>query len=744
MIEDREMRELFRVESDQHLQQLDLGLLRLEKEPDDRALVEDLFREAHSLKGASRMLGLVAVETLTHRFEEILGKARNGELVLRGDIIDPMYRYVDAIRRLVREAVTGEKAGVAVGSLLSLLRPETLRSGPDTAERSARELSRDEEGAADGASASVSTEGERRETERDDPVPALLEPLVIETVRVETHKLDLVMDQAAELAVVKQRVTRRCLDVEALIERWECLARQALPGGEEGEEPRREFSAALARLRGELLEDASRLAAAAGEVGASALSMRLLPLSNVFNLFPRLVRDLAREQGKEARLVILGGETEVDKRILEEIKAPLTHVIRNAVGHGIERGEKRVLQGKGAAGTITLSGARRGASIVIEVADDGGGLDTEAIREAAATCGKWHGEALAAMSTTEIQRLIFSPGLSTTSFVTDLSGRGVGLDVVRCNVERLKGEVAVSSTPGEGCRITITLPVTLATVRVLVVRAEGVEYALPVEYVVKTYRLRKEGIFTIDGRPAAIFGERTISVASLAELLPCRRRDFAAPAGQGEAAGERDTCVIVRVSEEPFALLVDELLEEQEVVIKPQCVLLEHVHGTAGATILDSGTVCMILHPPDLLQALRSRPAPAPPQRQETGTAPASKKRVLVAEDSLTTRTQLKRILDGAGYEVVTAVDGVDALAKLAGRPFDALVTDVTMPRMDGLALTAKVRQNANFKELPVILVTMLVSEDDKRKGLEAGANAYITKPAFEQKLLLDTLRRLA
>jgi two-component system chemotaxis sensor kinase CheA len=276
--------------------------------------------------------------------------------------------------------------------------------------------------------------------------------------------------------------------------------------------------------------------------------------------------------------------------------------------------------------------------------------------------------------------------------------------------------------------------------------AGGVKYALPVEYVLKSYPVRKSELFTIEGREAIVFEDKALSVARLSDLLHIRRTDFVMKNGGAEPdvthrGDEMVPCIIVAVGEEKLGLLIDELLDEQEIVLKPQSILLKHVRDISGTTILGTGEVCMVLNPHDLIRSLRKQGVQI--AVKTTAEEMERKKIILMAEDSMTTRIQMKRILEGAGYEVVAAMDGMDAFTKLGVRPFDALVSDILMPNMDGLTLTAKVRQDKKYKELPIILVTSLASEEDKRKGVEAGANAYITKPAFDQKMLLDTLRRL-
>ena len=753
MIEDLEMRELFRIESGEHLQSLEDGLLRLEKEPGDAAILEELFREAHSLKGASKMLGLKAIEAIAHRFEDLLGGAKSGKSPLTPQAINAMYRCLDSIAKLAEEAFTGKASGIDVAELLSLLNRDKENAKKKNDKKKEEETESDgevegrppEESAAQPESAEPPHPGTP-----PPPPPARHEPFRIDTIRVETRKLDLLMTHAGELTVAKLRVARRCADMEELLDRWERIA-SALRGkeqhGHELELWAGEFSSRLDRVKRAVSDDSSRLESVAGAVEEAILEVRLLPLSTIFNTLPRMVRDLSLECSKSVRMVIEGGETSADKRVLEEMKAPLLHIVRNAVDHGIEPPEERERLGKPQIGTILLRAYRTAENVVVEVHDDGRGLDADAIRRAARKCGSRREEELAGMSPDQVRGLIFDSGLSTTPFISDLSGRGVGLDVVRTNVERLKGGVTVASTPGEGCTLRVTLPLTLATGRVLIVAARGVNYALPVEYVRKSYQLAGSTIFSIEGRNAVNFEGETVAVARLSDLLKFHRTDFLpqqeAPAGSEERRGEtRIPCLIISTGGgRLFGLLVDELLDEQEIVLKPQSRLLKHVPGISGATILGTGEVCMILNPPELARALRQEGAGL-----ARAAAPAEHERkqvVLVAEDSLTTRTQMKRILEGNGYEVATAVDGLDALSKLGSRGFDALVSDISMPNMDGLTLTRKVRQNKKYGELPIVLVTMLSSDEDKRRGMEAGANAYITKPAFEQKLLLETLRRL-
>jgi two-component system, chemotaxis family, sensor kinase CheA len=324
--------------------------------------------------------------------------------------------------------------------------------------------------------------------------------------------------------------------------------------------------------------------------------------------------------------------------------------------------------------------------------------------------------------------------------VTDISGRGVGMEVVRANIERLKGTIHLDASPGAGCMVRIQLPLTLATARMLVVGLGEQNYSIPVELVRSTLLVAPSDIRPVEGRETILFEGRPISVAPLSDLLELP----ATPAEETNGAAKRPAaspCVIIDTDDETFGLVVDTLVDEQEVVLKPDSPILRRVRNVAGSTILGSGRVCVILNPHDLLRSMRRRKLIAPLLHEAE--APRRKRSILLVEDSITTRTQVKRILEGAGYEVVPAVDGVDGLSKLGTRSFDAVISDVQMPNMDGLSLTARIRQEKRYNDLPVILMTSLAQEEDRRRGIEVGASAYLTKPTFDQNVLLDTLRRL-
>lgn len=847
MIEDEELRGIFKVASEEHVQHLESGLLHLESHPNDRTKLEYLLREAHSLKGDANMLGVRDVGTLAHQMEELLGSVKRGTLVLSSEVSDRLYHGLDAIRKLIHESVTGEASGVNTFQVLAHLMGAPQQTTPTTPTAAASEdatleppdsaatepeaITSETEAIAPspppsnelptlelsttatlsdtpatsaeliappassltparlkGDAESVATTATNGHTTPTagtiavvtpteptypsspiteplaDPRSAIAEPNAannyrIETIRVETQKLDALMTQAGELAVTKIRIAHRLAEVEALTSLWEEWSRDlsvnrfTLNSNEHNDSKNKQVQAfyhrteerldrlglLVHRLRSAAYEDTARLDVVTNELEEGIRTLRLLPLSTIFQLFPRMVRDLAKEQGKEINLVIEGGDTCADKRILEEMKDPLMHMLRNAIDHGIESPDERERLGKPRAATIWLTGYQTATSIVIEVRDDGRGLNLESIKQTALKREVVREGDLATMTPTQIQALIFAPGFSTRTFVTEVSGRGVGLDVVRANVERLKGTIQIESQPNQGCTFRVQMGTTLATAHVLIVDVHEQPYAIPVEFVQTTLLIQPNDIFSIEGGETIVLEHQPISIVPLSALLELNTPTNSRPASATNS--QMLPCIVLKVGSDRLGLLVDALLDEQDVVLKPQSKLLKRVRNVSGATILGTGEVCMVLNPNDLIKSVRKRSSAFTPrtfakeqEKQQT---------ILLVEDSITIRTQEKRILESAGYEVMAAVDGLDALNKLKTRNFDAIISDVQMPNLDGLGLTAKIRQQKEYAELPIILVTSLASDEDKRQGAEAGANAYITKGTFDQRVLLDTLRRL-
>src|SRR3989338_2355586 len=646
MIEDKELAQLFKAESAEHLARLDDGLLRLEKTPADQALLEEVFRESHSLKGAARMLGLTKIETAAHGLETILNTALKGEAPLTPEVIERMTRVLGELRRLVQEALGGEPAETKTAEPLSEVQAHLPSpAGGITSDLAAvfgqpsRMASCSIRGAGgEGASTSFPTtplssslpEGERAIVDAPPSIPQSTlrnpqstEPFRIETVRVETRKLDDLLTLVGELSVIEGRAQHRLSLMDALLEQWALLEHSHKKGS--AEYPIADFGLQIAELgkgirqaRDAFYEDGARLETTVNTLEEQVHAARLLPLSTVFALFPRMVHDLAKAQGKEVELIIEGGEIGVDKRILEEMKDPLMHLLRNAIDHGIEAQPERERQGKPRGGTVRLRALRENSTVLLEVRDDGHGLDLEAIRQVALKRGLHDETTLAAMTPAQLQQLIFLPGFSTSTFVTELSGRGVGLDVVRVNVERLKGDIRREPAPQQGTGVQVRLPLSLATTRLLLASVGDRLFGLPIEFVHTSRRVREEDMFTLEGRPAFELDGQPVIAPRLADLLglPDSRR-LGKAEGVPNVTGDvghaalcptyalrnpPTVCIVIQVGDERLGLRVDELLDEEEVVAKPLGAPLPPLRNVSGLTILGSGEICAVLNPADLLR----------------------------------------------------------------------------------------------------------------------------------------------
>lgn len=753
-IEDEELRTLYRDASKDHLDKLEAGFLHLEKQPDDSTKLKELLRATHSLKGDSRMLGVQDAETLTHQLENLLSSIEQGERQLTPALCDCLYQGLDAVRKIAHEAITGEAANVSVFHVLAQLMNagETSTEPAEPPNQRLPELETEESSLPDrfitndGNSVILLPPVKERDADdtqsAPDASPATASPETgaadaetIDTIRVEALKLDVLMTQASELAVTQRRITRRIADIDQMLTFWKSIADERLnPLGD-----------LLEQLRTNAYEDSAQLETLSDDLASGILKLRQLPLSRLFNLFPRMVRDLAKQQGKTINLVIEGGDTQADKRILEEMKAPLTHLIRNAIDHGIEAPSERIAMGKSPTATVWLKASQRGSHIEIEVIDDGRGLSLESIKRTAVRRGLYTEADLTQMGAKQLHNLIFVPGFSTRTTVTEISGRGVGLDVVRVNVERLKGLVQVDSSPALGCTFRFTLNTSLATASALIVEVNQTPYAIPVESVERMMRVERQDIFDLDGKPAILLEDNPLSVAWLSDLLDLPVSVAAQPTHPIQAA---IPCVILNVGSERLGIFVDTLIDQQDIVLKPHSKLLKRVRNIAGATILGSGDVCMVLSPQDLLKSVQGEKRRSENTDSLVSTAAdwaisIAKPKVLLVEDSIPIRTQVRRILEGAGYQVTTAGDGLDGFEKLQREEFAAVVSDVEMPNLDGLELTARIRQETKYENLPIILVTTLTQDDDKQRGTDAGADAYITKGDFDQSLLIHTLRSL-
>ena len=763
----RELMAIFQTELDEHLSHLSQEALALEQDGDPVQRLERIntvFRAAHSLKGAARAVNLNDISQLAHRLEDTLGAIRKGDLTLRPEHADLILAAVDAIKAAMEGHLNGSPLTEAqLETLFSAppAPPAAPVSSPAVAHAPPVAVSKVEVPPPAPLVSIPPVPTEATAPPQADEAPTVLRQTgVQDTVRVATAKLDGLMDALGELLVVRMRTDRvveQAQTVEQQMRDWQKKWRRVRPGYQRWQKrggPPSETEWAvmadffarhesdlnalhfeLSALRAQLTQDRNHLQLVTDDLQNGIRSTRMLPMTTLFSQFPRMVRDLARERGKDILLQLDGGDTEIDRQVLELSKDPLTHLLRNAVDHGIETPSQRTAFGKPPQGLIRLSAEPRGNHLVIEVADDGRGIDLDAVRRAALHRGLVGVQEAAALDEEAILNLIFHAGLSTAPQVSDLSGRGVGLDVVRANLEQLRGLAQIVNRPGQGVTFSLLLPLTLATSQVLLVETGGQTVALPATNVERILRVPAQRIGQVDGQPVIHVEGRPLPLLSLARLL--RWPVLEAPV----ASEDRLPVVVVSVLDKRLALRVDDFLATQEVVIKPLGRQLQRVRNVAGVTLLGDGRLIPVLNVADLIKAIQHEPAAAP-----LLVAATEPRRIVVADDSITTRTLEKNILENAGYEVRAFADGQevwDWLRRDDHRLPDAIVSDINMPRMDGFALAAAVKSDPRFSQLPVVLVTSLDSPEDRLQGMEAGADAYMVKSLFDQRELLAVIDQL-
>jgi len=774
MDEMQEIMEDFLVEAFEMIEQLDQDLVELESNPDDLELLNKIFRVAHTIKGSGSFLNLDILTRLTHHMEDILNKARKGELKITPDIMDVILESVDMMKALLEnirdngtdvtddidiEPVVVKLDAISQGKELSEAAPSESKEqkeetvevadedelteedyanmSPDEIEAEIERLiqKRAEEDKARREAkkkqeASSKTNNEKQEEKQESKpvvkketkpatntkkaetknVPAKKVSTVEQTIRVDVNRLDNLMNLIGELVLSKNRLIKIYNDVE---ERYE------------GE-----------HFLDELNQVVSSISIVTTDLQIAVMKTRMLQIGKVFNKFPRVIRDLSRDLGKKVNLIIKGEETELDKSIIEEIGDPLMHMIRNSVDHGIEAPEERIEVGKPEVGTVELKAYNEGNQIVIEIADDGKGMDPDVLKSKALEKGIISEKEADMMSDKEAFMLIFKAGFSTAAKVTNVSGRGVGMDVVKTNVEKLNGIIEVDSTPGKGSVFKIKIPLTLAIIQALLVSAQEELFAVPLANVIETVRITIEDISTVEGKSVLKLRDEVLPLVNMSDIFNIEKI---------LGITQYLYVVVLGVGASKVGLIVDGLIGQEEIVIKSLGEYLKGIKGIAGATIRGDGKVTLIVDVAALMQLAKETHS----KTIVTANIETKKKKenpedyvVLVVDDSNTDRKIMKNAIKPLGFTIKEATNGEEALNILKNDSnIDAALVDIEMPKMDGYTLAQEIRKYNRFKNLPLIAVTSRTTKSDRVRGVEVGMNEYITKP-YTPDYLANVLKR--
>lgn len=692
----------YKAETREHIQNLNLGLLDLEKSPRDKNLLESMMREAHTIKGSSIMMGYKRIADIAHRMEDGLEKALKDAAVLKKAHFDILFKCLDAIEPLLEDKVTWSDKGIEspfVDELCKEFEGIFNIEAPKTKEIPAHV----------------------KKEPSPDPAQQKIEPRPAssadESMRVDIDRLDKVVNISGELLISKIRLSEL---VYLLEDKTRALKDREGP---------------LGMIARDLSKVSQNIDFLSKNMQEEIMKIRMIPVSYLFNTFPRAMRDLAQKNNKEIDFMIEGEETHLDKAILDRMKDPLMHLLRNAVDHGIEPKEERIKKGKPAEGKVTLSAAHEGSHITITIADDGAGIDTGRIKEIAIEKGIIAKSKAANLSDEDAHQILFTPGFTTAKEVTDISGRGVGLDVVREAIVQLKGMIEIRSTKNVGTQFVLRLPLTLAIAESLLVAAGNDVFAIPVDAVLETIRIKPDDIKSVESKDAITIRNQILPIVRLNDIFGLPKK--------GIFEKRFLPLVIVQSVEKKIGLLVDDLMGRQSIISKNIKDPLKNLKHISGATILGNGRVILVLDIPSIIDSAEGiiikRAAPS----LKPAVAAKKKKSILLAEDVLTTAMLEKNILESVGYSVVISRDGREALDRAKQEKFDLVITDVLMPRMDGFELVQQLRKDKLYADVPIIIVTTRESDADKRRGLEVGADAYILKSEFTSEGLLETLERL-
>lgn len=739
----------FKIEAAEHLQAISNGLLELEKDlnsPVKQSIVETVFREIHSMKGAARAVNLMHIERLCISLESIFSDIKKESITLSMEMFDVFFQVTDLLSRIVNELDLRHKT-ISENNITELIEKLKFFTEAERITPQQRIIKRP------GSPAPGIQETETGSFQKSDESKSE-KNIEKGTIRVATEKLYDMLRMSEEMITIKselqyhaghlQQISGQLRHLQKKIE--DCMNEHA-GGFKNGQNEKiikekellRKHQNDLFHLGNNIEQLQRKSDRSIDDLILSVRRTLLQSFSSLFMIVPRIVRDLSKEYDKKISVDMQGSETEIDRRILEQMKDPLIHLIRNCIDHGIETRDVRRKNNKDEAGNITINvSGDSGQKIKIVIQDDGAGIDKEKLIRSAIKAGAIVPEEVKSMSENQINMLIFVSGISTSPFITDVSGRGLGMAIVAEKIEGLGGSIDVESHLGERTTFTITLPQTLTTFRGLLVKASESLFLIPTLAVLKAIRVLPGEISTVESKNTIKLDNESISLVSLANALGLRKRH----SGK-KIMGFHG--LVFQHAQKKLVFIVDEVLGEHEGVVKPLGPQLKHVNNFAGASLLGDGRIVPVLNIYELLALATGKSYIDNMVLEGTAdkTIDGKRKQILVVEDSITVRNMLRNYLDSAGYLVKTAVNGQEAYEQLMNEPFDIVVSDIEMPQMNGFELTEKIRQDISLGQIPVILVSALESPDDRKRGMDAGANAYIVKSSFEKSNLIDIIRRL-
>jgi two-component system sensor histidine kinase and response regulator WspE len=730
------MQDLFRIEAESQTQVLTSALLALEQDPGRAEELESCMRAAHSLKGAARMVEIRAAVTITHAMEDLFVLVLNGKAVLHQARIDLLLRGVDLLEMLVKapsleSGMTGQDWQAEADRFVAELNAQAPANDPI-------EYSASPTRPQTPSPPSAVTE----RASRPEPVDRAM--------RVSADNLDRLLELAGESLVESRRLTplgqsllrlkrlqreaagaldslQAALPLHLLDER----ARNALVEAQQGLFSCRKL---LSEKLGELEAVDHQASTLAQRLYDQALKVRMRPFADGVGAYPRMVRNIARDLGKRVRLEIIGERTQVDREMLEKLDAPLGHLLRNALDHGIESSDDRASARKTPEGTIRLEALHHAGALQIIVSDDGRGIDLELVRRAVIEKGLASEETAAKLSESELLEFLFLPGFSMKEDITEISGRGVGLNVVQEMIRQVRGLVRVSSQVGEGTRFKLELPLTLSVVRSLIVQIGGELYAFPFAHIARAIKLPVDRVQTLEGRQHFALDGQQVGLVGAHQVLGCSEVVH----HDGELA-----VVLLGVPTNLYGLVVDRLVCGRELVVQPLDPRLGKIKDLAAAAVMEDGSPVLIVDAEDMIRSMEKLSSADRLERvgREINEGEQERrKRVLIVDDSLTVRELQRKLLEHHGYQVDVAVDGIDGLNALRQSRFDLVVSDVDMPRLDGVELVRRIRQDPSLKALPVMILSYKDREDDRQRGLEAGADYYLTKGSFQSEALIEAV----